>query len=264
MGFVDTFHSLATLVFVVGSGLVGVRLLVLSARTRRAPEFLLGGAILLTAVLGYGFLIACWIIRGAAATTSPESATPFTIALFGAGKVFHDLGVTLFLLFVMHVFRRGDRRAWAFTGVLLLLLWGGLAASVARGHLRSDPVGSPGWFAEYSVIWTYSLWNVVESYRYWAMMRRRSRVGIVEPMVTNRFFLWGTSSVFTALATWTASIPYLYMADPARIDAITPAVRIVTALVGLASVSCSLLAFVPPAWYRRLVLTGARQATESA
>jgi len=264
MGIVDTFHSLATLAFVVGSALVAVRLLALSARTRRAPEFLLGSGILLTAVLGYGLLIACWILRGTASTTSAAGATPLMVALFAAGKISHDLGVSLFLIFVMHVFRRGDVRAWAFAGLLMFLLWGGLALSVAHGHFRSDPVGTLGWFSEYSVIWTYSLWNVVESYRYWAMMRRRSRVGIVEPMVTNRFFLWGTSSVFTALATWTASIPYLYMADPARIDAITPAVRIVTALVGLASVSCSLLAFVPPAWYRRLVLTGARQATESA
>jgi hypothetical protein len=263
MGFVDTFHSVATLAFIVGSALVGLRLLVLSARTRRAPEFLLGNAILLTAVLGYGLLIACWIVRGAASTTSPDGATPLSMFLFGAGQIFHDLGVTFFLLFVVHTFRRGDRRAWAFAGLLLALLWGGLAVNIAKGHLRSDPVGSASWFAEHGVIWGYALWNVVESYRYWLMMRRRSRVGIVEPMVTNRFFLWGTSSVCTCLAVWIASLPYLYMSDPARLDAITPAVRVATALVGLVSVSCALLAFVPPAWYRRLIVAGAPQAAES-
>jgi hypothetical protein len=35
--------------------------------------------------------------------------------------------------------------------------------------------------------------------------------------------------------------------------AITPAVRIVTAIAGIGSVSCSLFAFLPPAWYRRKI-----------
>ena len=50
-------------------------------------------------------------------------------------------------------------------------------------------------------------------------------------------------------------MPFAFMGDPQRIADVTPVVRIVTAVLGLCSVGCSLFAFLPPAWYRRRIGT---------
>lgn len=249
-GFVQTFQLVATAIFVVGSAVVGLRLLWLARETRQAPELLLGGAILGTAALGYGVLIASLVVRGGF-TTDPAKATSLAIFLTGTGKICHDAGVTLFLAFVVVVFRPGVRWAQALAGAALLSLWGGLAWGALHGSFRVEVVGSAGWVCEYAVIWTYPIWMVLESFRYWVLLRRRASLGLADPAVTNRFFLWGTGSLFTGLAIWAASMPYFFAQEPSTILAITPAVRVVTAFAGLVSVTCTYLAFVPPGWYLR-------------
>jgi hypothetical protein len=264
VGFIEGFHSLATLAFIAGSALVAFRLLGLARRTGQEPELLLGGAILCTAVLGYGVLITNLVLRG---TTPPEQVSFLSVFVTGAGRTLHAFGVTLFLVFVVHVFRRDEEWAKALGGFMLALLWGGLAYGAWNGSFRYEmaAVGQPGWWCEYAVIWTYSIWSAAESYRYWLAMRRRVAIGLADPLVANRFFLWGTGSVFTTCATWTASIPFLFvLSDPEAVAAITPPVRIVTAIAGIGSVSCSLFAFLPPAWYKRMIeplLTRAAGAT---
>lgn len=263
MGFIEGFHTLATLVFVGGSAVVAVRLLGLARRTGQEPERLLGAAILCAAVLGYGVLIANLLVRG----DRPSAEVPaLAVFLSGTGKILHDVGVTLFLVFVVRVFRRDETWAKALAGGMMALLWGGLLVGASNGSFRYElaAVGSRAWWCEYAVIWTYSIWSAIEAYRYWLAMRRRITIGLADPLVANRFFLWGTGSVFTVLATWTASLSYLFVNDLETLVAITPAVRIATAIVGLGSVSCSLFAFLPPAWYRRRIeplLTRAGAAT---
>jgi hypothetical protein len=259
VGIVEGFHTLATLLFIGGSAVVAARLLALARRTRQEPEALLGGAILCTAVLGYGVLIANLVVRG---EQPPETLPAFAVFLGGAGRTLHDFGVTLFLLFVLRVFRRDAPWAKALAAGMTALLWGGLLTGAFRGSFRFDidAVGSVPWWCEYAVIWTYPLWSGAEAYRYWRAMRRRVALGLAEPAVANRLWLWGTSSVFTALATWTASIPFAFVGDPEIVLAITPAVRIATAVAGLLSVTCSLFAFLPPAWYRRRIERGVTPA----
>jgi hypothetical protein len=201
-------------------------------------------------VLGYGVLIANIVLRG---DHAPADLPALAVFLSGAGRSLHDLGVTLFLVFVVRVFRPDEAWAKALAGGMLALLWGGVGFGAADGAFRYelDAVGRPAWWCEYAVIWSYSIWSAIEAFRYWGVMRRRVAIGLAEPLVANRFLLWGTGSVFSMLATWTASIPFFFVGDIETLAAITPAVRIVTALTGLVSVSCSLFAFMPPAWYRR-------------
>jgi hypothetical protein len=169
--------------------------------------------------------------------------------------------VTAFLLFVLRVFRPDAAWAKALAGTLALSLWAGLLVGALGGSFRVDNTGTPAWWFEYAVVWTYPVWSSLESFRYWRLMRRREALGVADPLVTNRFLLWGTGSAFTALAIWTASIPFAYASDPAMLATVTPPVRIATALTGLASVSCSLVAFLPPAWYRRRLAAHAASAT---
>jgi hypothetical protein len=258
----QTIHMIATLAFVLGSGVVSARLIWLSTRTRQRPELLLGCGIGGAAVLGYGVLIAGMIVRGS--ITDPESVPVAAIWLTGTGKILHDLGVTFFLLFTVHVFRRDDRWARALAGIAMLLLWGGMGWGAFNGSFRVDEVGSLAWLSEYVVIWSYPIWLSAESLRYWTMMRRRTALGFADPLVTNRFALWGFGSIASALAIWIASLPFAFMGQPELLETLTPSIRIGTALAGVASISCSYLAFLPPAWYARRVRAGAvADATEA-
>lgn len=250
MHFVQGFHLLATVVFVLGSAVVGARLLWLAHRTRQAPELLLGAAILGAAVFGYGVLILATILRS---SIGSEAVPTSLVWLTGFGRIGHDLGVSFFLVFVVLVFRPGVLWARGLAGAAMLLLWTGLFWGAAEGSFREDHTGSPAWWCEYAVVWTYSLWLAFESFRYWILMRRRAELGLADPMVTSRFFLWGCGSTFTFLATAIASIPFALLGNSELMIALTPTIYVATAIAGVCSISCSYLAFLPPDWFAERV-----------
>ena len=254
---VQSYHLLATLLFVCVSAVVSVRLLLLARRTRCKPELFLGLGLLGTAVLGYGVMIAAILVRGPENTIA---TTALARTLQGAGTVLHDLGVSMILLFVLTTFRSGERWATALTALLLAALWSGGIGWELENGFRDAGVGNGFWVLRYAVIWTYALWPMVESYRYYALMRKRLALGLVDPLVTNRFFLWGSGSLGTALATWTASSPFLMTAHPELALAWMPAIQIATATIGVATVVIYSLTFFPPAAYRSWVVGAAPAA----
>lgn len=257
MDLLEALPTLATLAFVLGSAVVSCRLLLLARRSRGLPELLLGGAIGLTAVLGYGVQIAGVLVRGDAAT--PEAVPQAAVVLTAGGRVLHDIGVTLNIAFVLHVFRQGVAWAKALAGLMLALLWVGFLAVAAQDGFRDNAVvGSPAWLAEFAVVWSYPVWSMTEAFRYGFLMKKRAALGLASPLVVNRFFLWGWGSLFGTMAIWIASIPFLYANDPATLATISEPVRVATAPLGLASVTCSLFAFAAPSWYRRRVEAAAR------
>lgn len=244
-------YLLATLAFILVSAVVGTRLLLLSRRTGQRPERYLGLGILGTAVLGYGFQIASTIVRG-----GPEGmseATPLALALTGIGKVLHDAGLTLVLLFVLTVFRRNDPGARMLFGVAVSTLWIGLIGSGLTGGWRDLLQRDLFWWMEYLVIWTYPLWGAWESFRYHARMRKRVRLGLADPLVANRFLLWALASLGTFTATWLASWA-MVLPDPRAAAPYQDLNYLTTAAVGICTVVAYLLAFLPPRAYRRWIL----------
>lgn len=253
-GFAASAHLAATLAFVIASAVVAGRLLGLARRTRQRPELLLGLGILGTAVLGYGVLIAATILRGGVGT---EAGSPLERFLHGAGAILHDAGVSMIVLFVLTVFRPHERWARAVAALLLLALWGGHLGWELRNGYHSTRPGDGAWWLRYAVIWTYPLWTMVESYRYYGLLRRRRALGLADPLVTNRFLLWGTASLGTALATWTASLPYFLIERPGTAAAWGPAIQVATALFGVLTVTLYALTFFAPARYRRWIASTA-------
>jgi hypothetical protein len=245
------FHLAATLVFVLVSLAVSLRMLALARRTGLKPELYLGLGILGTAVLGYGVLIAGAILRGPDEMAT-DALAPRTLQAIG--QLLHDAGVAMIVLFVRAVFRPTEAWARALAGVLIGALVVGQLGWEIENRYRSGGTGNAFWWLRYAVIWTYPLWTAIESYRYYGLMRRRREIGLADPLVTNRFFLWGTASLGTALATWTSSIPLLLLAgDRAAALAWTPAIHVATALVGVATVATYSLTFFPPVAYRRWI-----------
>ena len=245
------FHQFGTVVFALGSLFVAARLLWLGRKTGQRPERFLGLGIG-GSVLGYGLMVVSMALNGDDMLTP---STPVAAAFSAVGQVIHNLGVTATLLFVLSVFRPTDRWARALFAAMMLALWGGFLWVAVLSGFRFLMIGHPAWLLQYSVIWLYPLWTTVESLRYYAMMRRRRALGLADPLVVNRFFVWGLASLMTGAAIWIASSPFALAGHPELLAQWTPMIRVATAAVGLVTISCYALTFFPPEryaeWLRR-------------
>jgi len=252
-----SFYLVGTAAFVLVSLVIGLRLVLLSRRTGERPELYLGLGILGTAVLGYGLQIASVVLRG-----GPDAANEVTstmAALTGVGKVLHDAGVTLVLLFVLTVFRRQETGARVLFGVAVATIWIGMVGQALHGGFRDLMDRNLFFWLEYAITWAYPLWGAYESFRYHGQMRKRVKIGLADPLVANRFLLWGLASMGTFTAIWFASWPTL-LPDPKSAAPFQTFNYLATAAVGICTVVAYSLAFLPPAWYRRRIEAAAAEA----
>jgi hypothetical protein len=174
---IQSYHLAATLAFVAISAVVAIRMLLLARRTGQRPELLLGLGVLGTAVLGYGCLIAGGIVRGVERATAE---TPLERTLQAGGTLLHDFGVSMMVLFVLAVFRAKERWAVGLAATMLAALWAGAIGWEIENGFRYTGSGNGFWWLRYAVIWSYPLWTMTESLRYYALMRRRAAIGLAD------------------------------------------------------------------------------------
>lgn len=173
------------LIFSLLLSFVAARLLGLAARTRRTPELLLGLSMALP-VAGYTFGFLC---AAASHGIPPKWASE-------AAGAFCDLGFIATVGFVWRVFRQKER--WA--AALSLFITLGFAAMPFVNHFVSWDGGVPAALVPRSMLRTLCYgWAAVESLHYARLMRRRVRFGLAEPLVADRFSLWGFYHVCFAL-----------------------------------------------------------------
>lgn len=248
-------YVISTAAFALIALAVGARLLLLSRRTGEYPERLLGVGIMLTASFGYGLLMFAVIGRQTAADPSAFGWTAIT----ACGWALHDIGVVCQLAFVVAVFRPNERWARILACAMAALLWFSLAGFGATGGFLGGAILSNWYWAGFLVIGSYQAWMAFESFRYWAMMRRRTRLGLADPLVTNRFLLWGIAALCAVAAIWMVNLPAF--AGVALGSKEAPGLQAVSLLLaslfGTTAVATYWFTFFPPAWYReRLAATG--------
>ena len=225
--------------FLVVSLAVGTRLLLLARRTRKLPELAMGLNFLVAGFIGYALLVAAESLH-----LFPESLAGYG-SFFGVSAI--SLGGVFVCLFTQRVFHAKSRVA--LTALVLLSGWFALASygawvlnvekaqqgfGVWLGHWGSNV----GMFAAYS-------WSTGESLRYYAQMRRRVRIGIADPLVANRFLLWGLGTFATLL------VALLYIGTQLFGHYEMPASLIgISSTLVLASAIVEWLAFLPPQSYR--------------
>jgi hypothetical protein len=234
--------ALAGLLSVVFCWVVSVRLLLLARRTRQAPELLIGLGLLLA-----GGLWSPLMAVGRQATTLPDA---LRAALVIAGALCGLCGMSCIAIFNWRVFRPSG----ALPVVLVLASIGALVGIAAAQTL------GPGWlhFArEERGPWTNAsalgaaiyLWSCIEAGRQHAMLKRRLRIGLADPVVTDRmriFTLLMSSSFFASSVFAVFQTLHIPVAGTTLGLWLTAAVSILISLF-----LC--LAFVPPAGYLDLV-----------
>lgn len=239
----DLLGSIAFPLFVAVSVLLGTRLLVLAARTRRLPELAIGANFLLGGGLGYSLLIAAEVLHLLGAWHGVGSF---------AGVTAISLGAFMLALFSQRVFRPESGLARFALGAIALWLVLGVAGSWSL-HVRAESEGVGVWLGHWApnlgMLVAYG-WSSAEPARYAALMRRRVRHGIGDPLIANRMLLWclGTGSI--------AGVALLHLlAQLAGHHELPPSLLGVVSSLVLVCALTEWLAFFPPGAYRRRFAT---------
>jgi hypothetical protein len=236
--------------FVLVSLVVGARMLLLALRTRGLPELVLGLCLFLMGGLGYPLTA---VARQAAALDLGVRTAFMIVAhlCILAGAI--ALGV-----FNWRVFRPESRAARAGAIALGAALAGCFAWQGVTPGFAAGAVGKEGAAIVAINLLTAvaMLWAAAESALHLARLLRRSRLGLGDPLVTDRIRLWCFSMTGAAAIAVGSTALHFAGLDPA---ASIPGALMIGPL-GLASSVATWLAFLPPARYRAHVAARAARA----
>lgn len=221
---------------------VGVRLLLLWWHTREMPELLIGIGVLGIGPVGFGLAVAARLVA--------ESRPGFGVVLAGIGALAVAIGAGAKFTFNWRVYHPESRAVGAvpiLAGPVLISAW--ITEWVTGGFVHADPA-SPATLIRTSLQIGCLLWGSAEALRYWAMMRRRVRLGLGDPVVANRFLLWGIGAGAAGVGS--------FIGVAAQIATGISGAQISWAMMssslhGLIAAIALWFAFVPPGFYRRFI-----------
>jgi hypothetical protein len=237
---------LAGIFFVIAA----VPLLRLAARTRQIPERILGITFLLMGV-SYLFYETPYALENEALLV------PFSFV----GRLLWNASVVTTAAFTRVVFHRDEPWAGVLVRGIVVLLFAGLAISAHQGDLEGmAPIGNPGFWLEWVGQVIPFVWVAVDSLLEYSHSRRRARVGLSEPLVSNRYLLFAGFGL-AQLATVVLLIPmYIgYETDGGRF---TNTMDQMMGSLEMLTIAIIWLAFFPPRFYRNWIeRAAARGAT---
>jgi hypothetical protein len=178
-------------IFVLVVGTVGCRLLGLWRRTRQTPELLLGLGLV---------LMSCVAIPLTGIGRLPGvTDTSFGKACFALGLATIAIATTLLIGFTQRVFRAGVLWARGLAiGVSLVVAvavtWMSQANFVGANLSEIVELMRPGTLTLMGSLLVCFAWASAESFFYHANLERRLVLGLADPVLVNRFLLWGISS----------------------------------------------------------------------
>jgi hypothetical protein len=228
--------------FILVSTAIGLRLLLLWRRTRELPEFLIGAGLLMPAVVTVPF--------AAFAGLSSPTVANIHIPTLSIGLLGVAASIALLMAFTWRVFRPSSMAAATFalcTSAAALVVCTLFVHSLATapGDTKPGEAYSPYAIAIMLLFQIWYAWMAIESLGEWRRAGRRLALGLSDPVLVNRFGLWGclgVAQMFGGAISITFEIAGLDM-----LRHTLPALAL--ALNGLVTGTLMLLTFVPPARY---------------
>ena len=226
--------------------LVGLKLLSIAARSRKLPEFAIGAGLFAYAALGQpgvlaqqalgeeaslGLRMGIVLLRVLAFYLTLLGLSLFTWQVFGAESRWRQVlaaGIAV--------------AALTSAGLSVWATWLQLSANVPLnlyGRIGMTP----------HFVLTFG-WVSLESLRYYALMRKRQALGLADPVVTNRFFVWGAGEGVSSLVILALFVAIVTRGEIAIGD---PLVSVFVTLAGLVNALVWWLSFTPPTAYLRWV-----------
>lgn len=179
------------------AGIVGARLLRMPSEERFSPERLLGVYLLVGLLLG-GLLVS--VAYGAWSTQGEAESTGALTGLHAVGQVLMSVGYLCVIGFTWRTFHRDAVWArWCAAALASVLAVSLCGRAFSEGFAISIDPGPYHWLA-YAVRIAGLGWMGAMAFRYWRQMKKRLALGLADPMVVNRFALWGLFAVGTILS----------------------------------------------------------------
>jgi hypothetical protein len=237
---------LPSVAFFLMSGVVAIRLLLLARRTRELPERLMGGGLLC--------MIFIFVPIMASTGMGRQPVGEVNIDLLAFGIVFLWGGLTAIIAFTWKTFRPTE--VWAEALILFVSASTAGAACGMVGALYASPPDMASF--EAGKLWTGLLriplicgvaWTGFEGTHAYRMARKRLALGLSDPVVTNRFLLWGIVG-FAQVAIHSVSLLLHFMGIGMMV---TPLGLFVVSIGSAVGSICMWLVFIPPAAYMRWV-----------
>ena len=175
--------GISSLLSLAAALFLGIRLLRLASRTRGVPEFAIGASFLLGGFLGFLFIL----IGNPAAGLN--LSVPVSETLFRLGMSLLGVGVCFTYVFVWQTFHPGSSLLRALVVTACVCILASLSA-VWTTTIEEALISPVHLFGEALRMWAM-VWGCSEALLYHAAMRRRLALGLADPVVTNRFLLWG-------------------------------------------------------------------------
>jgi hypothetical protein len=248
----ESFAWIGFAAFFVASLTAGMRLVMLWRRTGQLPELLIGIGVLGIGPVGFGLTTMAQLSRAG----HPELAR-WILALALLAVCTGSFAKYVFNWRVYHPRRVLVRRIVWTAGVLLASFY---AAEIFTSGFRHEYAQSPANLGRATLTIGCLLWGSGEALLYWRKMRRRLRLGLADPVVTNRFFLWGlgagAAGLGTAIGTGAQLVTGL---APAQM----PWITLSSSIHGLTAAVALWLAFVPNRAYLRFIEARARRRAEA-
>ena len=226
--------------FFVVALVVGVRVLLLALRTHELPELAMGIGVLGIGPVGFGLMVIG--IRVAPGVVQS--------VLLGIAVLAISCGVLANLVFNWRVYRPDSSVARMVAvaggaGLFACFAWSG----VVHGFTDVGPVSTQS-STRSALQVACLLWSAAEALAYWSKMRRRVRVGLADPVVANRFLMWGVATFSAGLGTAIGLVAQLVL-GVASTD--SGWVMASSSLHGLVAAVAIALAFIPPGFYVRYI-----------
>ncbi len=238
------FSLIAALIYLA----VGIRLFMLSRRTRGRPEYLLALTYLCT-----GFSYCLYELP------SMFELDANWISILA--RIIYSVGIIPLLLFTRDVFRSDSRWANALVWAIALSLFAGVFFSTLDGDIEGLIVSSPWFWCDWIGYTVPYIWISAEALIAYRAARKRLRMGFCEPDVVNRFLLWALFGFLAALAS--ILIVPLYL-EFAATQVWADWGDYCAGGFEAAATAVLWLAFFPPAFYRRWVNRAAATPADPA
>jgi len=227
---------------------VGIYLLQTASRERGGPSFFLGAALLCNGI-SFGFSEIPFVAN------AESLVAPFTYI----SRIWSAACSVSIAVFAWRVFRSQQRWAVFAVGLDAVVIAVGLAISAHEGDWEGyTPLSYRGFWFEWVGCTAPFVWLSIESIREYWIARRRIPLGLIDPVVCNRYFLIGLYSALASL-TYVIYIP-MYIVYELH-GAWSGWLDIALGSVETVSVAALWLSFSAPPFYRRWIGASASAAS---
>ena len=242
---------------IVGT-VVGLKLLILASRTRHFPELAIGGALFCYAAIAQTSSFA----THAVGLEASHSVRMTLLALRLAAFYLTMIGLATF---TWRVFDASSSIRKTLTIVLAITAAITVSASFwAAWNELTYNGGLPlyarlGASPQYVVVFA---WMSIESLRYQRLMRKREVLGLADPVVTNRFGIWGLSAAASCVLTFALTI-VMIRSNNMFLGA-DPVSSAIISATGLVNTLGWWLTFMPPAVYTNWVKARSERSSQNS